>query len=100
MNKLFLFTIAVTLFTTKYSLAQQGNAWGTSGNNGSNSDFIGTSNETDLIFKTNSIERMRLKADGNIKLSNPFNTRNILFQTPNGDVEKISLSGIEKQVLN
>lgn len=46
-----------------------GNAgWGLSGNSGTTSaNFIGTTNAQDLVFKTNSTERLRIGANGGIQ---------------------------------
>jgi|GEM_PF-2842094 len=45
----------------------QGNTFKLDGNNNlDNNKFIGSTNAEDLIFKTNSIERLRLKANGDI----------------------------------
>jgi hypothetical protein len=45
-----------------------GSGWGLTGNTGTNpaTDFIGTSNAQDLVFKTNGIERMRVDADASV----------------------------------
>ena len=53
-----------------------GNAlkWKTQGNNADTSDFIGTTNPTDLKLRTNNEERLRITKDGNvgIGISNPL----------------------------
>ncbi len=45
--------------------------WTMGGNSGTNpnSDFIGTSDETDLAFRTNGSERLRISAGGQLKIS-------------------------------
>ncbi len=45
--------------------------WTMNGNTGSNpgSNFIGTSDNKDLVFKTNNLERMRLFASGHLKVN-------------------------------
>lgn len=40
--------------------------WKLNGNQATNSHFFGTVNEADLIFKTNSVERLRIGKDGSI----------------------------------
>lgn len=40
--------------------------WNTNGNVGNANTFIGTSNNYDFLFKTNLIERLRIKANGNV----------------------------------
>ncbi len=44
------------------------NAWGLTGNTGTTAatNFIGTTNAQDLVFKTNSSERMRITSAGNV----------------------------------
>jgi len=46
--------------------------WTMTGNTGSNpaTHYIGTADNVDLVFKTNSVEGMRLKANGNLQISN------------------------------
>jgi len=59
--------------------------WTIGGNGGTTpgSDFLGTTDSTDLTFKTNGTERMRVKADGNIGIgtANPQSRLHI-----NGDL--------------
>ena len=43
--------------------------WTAKGNNASANDFIGTTNATDLIFKTNDLEQARILSNGNIGLN-------------------------------
>ncbi|MEC5142889.1 hypothetical protein [Chitinophaga sp. 212800010-3] len=52
------------------SVANNGN-WNTAGNAGldSNKNFIGTTDQQALVFKTGNAERMRLTANGNIKMA-------------------------------
>lgn len=42
------------------------NWWKTAGNDNTSTGFIGTTDNTDLVFKTNNIERMRITTNGNI----------------------------------
>ncbi len=63
--------------------------WFTFGNQltSSSNYFLGTTNETDLNFKTNNIQRMVLKADGRIGIgtNEPDHKLDLCFQsTPNG----------------
>lgn len=56
------------------------NTWKLTGNNGiNNTNYLGTSDNADLIFKTNSVERMRMLGSGNIGVgtSNPLYTLDI-----------------------
>ncbi len=68
LNKVF---IAFTVFFTIaiYSRAQLNPFWGVNGNATSNGNFIGTTNNEPLIFKTNSLEALRIKPNGEIKIS-------------------------------
>jgi hypothetical protein len=50
------------------------NAWGLTGNTGTNSDFIGSLGNSDVIFKTNSLERMRINASGDVNLTGNITT--------------------------
>jgi hypothetical protein len=58
-----LVTFLVTAFTT---IAQS--VWKLAGNNNvnSNTNFLGTLQKKDLVFRTDDIERMRIKSDGNV----------------------------------
>lgn len=50
-----------------------GNSWSLSGNAAGTNDFIGTTNSQDLVFKTNNIERLRVRnSDGDLVLSGSF----------------------------
>ncbi|GIV29130.1 MAG: hypothetical protein KatS3mg028_0196 [Bacteroidia bacterium] len=54
------------LTTTTSISAANLKAWSLSGNTVTASDYLGTNNNADLIFKTNSAERMRITSAGNI----------------------------------
>ena len=43
--------------------------WNTNGNSSVNGNFIGTTNNEPLIFKTNSLEALRIKTNGEIKVT-------------------------------
>jgi len=66
--------------------------WRTTGNNAQNTDFIGTTNSTDLIFKTNNTIRGRVDAGGDLRwdgggrvlINVPNPVANLMFQL-NGD---------------
>lgn len=72
------------------------NAWKLSGNDLVNDtkDFIGTLNSADLVFKTNSVEQLRLNDTGDIVLANYPNSRgddnydrlNELYTNSNGQL--------------
>jgi hypothetical protein len=60
------------LIGTRAQLAQPDkNAWSQNGdaNTDPENQFIGTTDEKDLVFKTNLVERLRIKSDGAINLS-------------------------------
>jgi trimeric autotransporter adhesin len=48
------------------------NAWGVLGNSGTNADtnFLGTSDNTDLVLRTNNNDNLRIKNDGRIEIGN------------------------------
>jgi hypothetical protein len=54
--------------TSINSFAQSGQKWSTSGNSTSNNNFLGTTNQQDLILKANNTEGFRLQSDGDIIL--------------------------------
>ena len=70
-STLFILAMLTVLFSAH---AQSGQKWATGGNSTSASDFLGTSNAMPLVFKTQSIEKMRLTASGNLGLglTNPI----------------------------
>ncbi|MBI2280161.1 MAG: hypothetical protein HYU68_05680 [Bacteroidetes bacterium] len=68
MKQLFAFVIAFTITTTAFS--QAGQKWSTSGNANSNGDFIGSTNNEPLIFKTNDIVRGKFTASGKFQIKN------------------------------
>lgn len=69
-----LFGIATCIFTFS-SFAQNGNnngngngnlQWRTNGNNADTNFFIGTTNQRDLRFRVNNVERVRFSENGNV----------------------------------
>jgi len=95
--------------------------WKTNGNQATFNEWLGTSNSTDLILKTNSIERVRIKQDGSIIMSdlvgdgeiitdpdgggtdpgsgNSSGGRGLVGADSLGKLHKFSFSGIQNQVL-
>lgn len=81
------------------SFAQSGQKWATGGNNTSAGDFLGTSNNFQLDFKTNNVLRMSIGANGGVKINNLAGTGNRFLQTDaNGNLVSFS-SGLPTQVL-
>lgn len=70
-----IFTFSIVAFLGYNSIAQNGNAstnanaqWRITGNSASTSDFIGTTNNQSLIFKTNNIQRGMFDTQGKLIL--------------------------------
>lgn len=72
--------------------------WTMTGNANSNpaTQFIGTNDNKDFVFKTNSIERARIKSSGELNLSSLSGSGyNVVMADPNGKlVRTSSISGI------
>lgn len=66
MKQIFALVVAFTITTTAFS--QAGQKWSTSGNVNSNGDFIGSTNDEPLKFKTNNIVRGKFTKDGDFLL--------------------------------
>jgi hypothetical protein len=69
--------------------------WTMNGNSGSNpaTNFIGTKDAQDLVFKTNSTERLRIKDSGGISISSlSGNGNGIVTTDANGVLNRINLS--------
>ena len=88
----------MVLLTTNLN-AQSQNWWRVNGNTPSSSDFLGTTNNTSLIFKTNNISRFRIDANGDIASTNFIGTTNrLLFVNANGTILPFTM-GTNTQVL-
>lgn len=62
--------VAFGFIILPFSLSAQLNSfWNTNGNAATNGNFIGTTNNEPLIFKTNSLEALRIKPNGEIKVA-------------------------------
>jgi len=68
------FLIAVICFVVCHSFTIAQTSWNTNGNAGSFSNFIGTTNNYPFLFRTNSVERMRIQPNGfvGIGVANPL----------------------------
>lgn len=64
--KYLLIVAASIAFNVSNIFAQSQNWWRTNGNTPGSSDFIGTTNNTSLIIKTNNTERLRINSNGKI----------------------------------
>jgi len=53
------------------------NAWALAGNTGTNNNFIGSIDSTDLFFKTNSLLRMSITADGKTNVAGNINVAGV-----------------------
>ena len=60
--------------------------WGKSGNAGTNpaTQYIGTSDSTDFVFRTNGTEQFRLLANGDIKIFGGSDASGPLYRDPDG----------------
>jgi hypothetical protein len=80
----------------------QTNAWGLSGNAGTNAsvNFIGTTDVSDLVFRTNSFEKMRIKADGFIGIgtNNPSSLLHLKANTPAIIIEDMALGATTSRI--
>ncbi|PWH84769.1 hypothetical protein [Brumimicrobium oceani] len=54
------------LLTSSILYAQQGTDWKTQGNTADSTSFIGTTNASSLILRSNDVERMRISESGNV----------------------------------
>ena len=63
------------------------NAWGLNGNSGTNAstNFIGTTDAQDVIFRTNNLERVRLSSNGNLGIGTTLSPVPITFNGGAGD---------------
>lgn len=62
--------------STWNSIAGSTSGWGLTGNTGTNptSNFIGTTDAQDLVFRTTNIEKLRMTQLGQLEFSNPSNS--------------------------
>lgn len=72
------------LFLTVYAceiLAQSGQKWATNGNSASSGDFVGTTNNVPLVFKTNNASGMVLSTNGVLKINSLTGTGTRFLQS-------------------
>ncbi len=97
MKKLLLISLLLT--SIYHSYGQAGAKWATGGNSSSTGDFIGTTNNFPLIFKTNNTQKMVLSTTGVLQLNNLAGTGNRLLQTDaSGNIIPFTM-GTSSQVL-
>lgn len=85
MHKLSLFSIFI--FLGVFAIAQPAGKWSTGGNAISTGDFIGTTNNFPLDFRTNNNQVMSLDANGNLSLKNLIGSgHRILITDANGNI--------------
>ena len=70
-KKTTLFFVLFCLTTSVF--AQLNPFWSTGGNATANGAFLGTTNGEPLVFKTNNLEAMRIKANGEVKITSLSN---------------------------
>lgn len=79
------FIILLLVIITGTLSAQINPFWNTNGNTAANGDFIGTNNNEPLIFKTNGLEALRIKPNGDIRISAFQNMgKGLIFANNNG----------------
>lgn len=78
--KKIIITSTLFVFTLALSYAQSGQKWATGGNSNSTGDFIGTTNNFPLDFKTNNTLKMSLGTNGVLKINNLAGNGNRLLQ--------------------
>jgi len=91
--------LLLTISTSTLSFAQNGNAngngqnngqgathWKINGNNATNTNFIGTTNNQDLLFKSNNIEGFSLDQNGDAKVFGELNLKK--FEDPSTSSNK------------
>jgi len=71
--------------------AIQNNAWGVNGNTVTSSNYLGTNNSADLIFKTNNTERMRISSTGAVGIGTNTPTAQLHIVTTSSNTANIAL---------
>ncbi|GAB4450514.1 MAG: hypothetical protein OHK0036_09320 [Bacteroidia bacterium] len=65
-----IYTALGTIFSVSVMFSQSQNWWRTNGNTPQSTDYLGTSNNSPLIIKTNNIERLRIAPNGFVGIAN------------------------------
>jgi hypothetical protein len=82
---------AINITTFDILPAIQNNAWGVNGNTVTSSNYLGTNNSADLIFKTNNTERMRISSNGEVGIGTTNPTAQLHIVTPSSNTANIAL---------
>jgi len=82
--------------------AIQNNAWGLNGNTLTSSNYLGTNNSADLIFKTNNTERMRISSTGEVGIgtTSPTAQLHIVASSSNNTALQIDDGHIKTTAIN
>lgn len=90
MKKTNVFTMLLSIISVSL-LAQSGQKWATGGNSNSTGDFLGTTNNFPIDFKTNNVLRMSLGTNGVLRINNLAGIGSRLLQVDaNGNIIQLS----------
>lgn len=100
-SKLFPSLIALLILILPLSLfAQSGAKWATGGNAVSPGDFLGTTNNQPLLFRTNGLQQMQLATTGVLQVNTLSGTGNGLVTTdPSGNLVRTPYPGSSTEFL-
>lgn len=92
-------TITLSFFSATL-LAQNGPKWGTNGNATSTGDFLGSTNNQPLIFKTNNTQVGMFNTDGSLNLNSLNNgTKGLVLYDGNGTLFQLPFTHNSNQML-
>ncbi|MGZ4054454.1 MAG: hypothetical protein ACXVDZ_10575 [Bacteroidia bacterium] len=95
-----LFAFSIFIFLTFFANAQTTAKWLVNGNTVTTGDWLGTINNEDLIFKTNSTTALKIKANGNVIVKSLDSSGNGLVTVDNsGKLIQVPFTGSTSQVL-
>ncbi|MES2765651.1 MAG: hypothetical protein V4642_07280 [Bacteroidota bacterium] len=82
---------------TSRATTAEATKWGNTGNAGTdaNTNFIGTTDEVDLVAKTNNMERLRITSSGQMKIAG-----SVEINTTTGSLTLPRLTEVERNALN
>lgn len=87
------------LITVSTTISAQVPFWSNNGNNASANDFLGTTNNQPLIFKTNSIESFRINPNGDIRFNSFLSLGSGFLWSNNGVLSYTGFTNDTNQVL-